>query len=234
MVSVQEKLPVRVVNRARSDTRFIGDLMGCYIFSDQRREDAAVKVFACRARSISSRMAVFDAPVSGEVGTPIAMRFDPLGLLHGEIDHEIPGGFVVRFVCTDDEREALAGRIDWLKHYVAHQVPERRQHKRVLPRHPHANIVLAGGHTMPCLIIDMSRSGVAVSADIAPPATTLLAVGSVPGRVVRYLDCGFAIEFSALQDLDKLEALLTLKTGREKRLATKVLGLSGVGGPIQQ
>jgi len=221
-------------SRPRSDARFIGDLMGCYVFSDQRREDTQVKVFACRARSISTQMAVFDAPVSGKAGTALAMRFDPLGLLHGEIDHEIAGGFVVRFHCTQTEREALAARIDWLKHHVAHQAPERRQHKRVLPRHPHAKVVMAGGQTVPCLIIDMSRSGVAVSADIAPAITTLLAVGSVPGRVVRYLEYGFAVEFNDLQDLDKLEALLTLKSGAEKELAASVLGLYPAGPVTRQ
>jgi hypothetical protein len=171
-------------------------------------------------------MAVIDAPVSGEPGAPIAIKFEPLGLLHAEIDHQIEGGFVVRFHCTQEERQVLAARIDWLKHHVLHQVSERRRHKRILPRHPHAQVVLAGRHSVPCLIIDMSCSGVAVSADIEPPVTTLLAVGAVPGHVVRHLDYGFAVEFNELQDIDQLEALLTLKSGAEKQLAASVLGLS--------
>ncbi|GLQ57707.1 PilZ domain-containing protein [Devosia nitrariae] len=146
--------------------------------------------------------------------------------LRGEIDYEIEGGFVVRFHSTDEERQILAGRIDWLKHHVLHQASERRRHKRILPRHPHAQIVMAGGRSVPCLIIDMSRSGVAISADIKPPAMAVLAVGAVPGRVVRHLDYGFAVEFNELQDIDQLEALLTLKSRAEKHLAASVLGLS--------
>lgn len=218
--------PRKAPVRTKSDTRFIGDLLGCYLFSDHRHEHSQVRVFACRARSITPQMAVLDAPVAGEPGAPIALRFDPLGLLHGEIDHEIEGGFVVRFHCTEEERQVLAARIDWLKHRVLHQVSERRRHKRILPRHPHAQIVMAGRPTVPCLIIDMSCSGVAVSADIAPPVTTLLAIGAVPGHVVRYLDYGFAIEFHKLQDIDQVEALLTLKSGAEKQLAASILGLS--------
>lgn len=218
--------PRKALDRTKPDARFIGDLLGCYLFSDHRHEHSQVQVFACRARSISPQMAVFDAPVSGGPGAPIAVRFDPLGLLHGEIDHEIEGGFVVRFHCTEKERKILAARIDWLKHRVLHQVSERRRHKRILPRHPHAQIVMAGRPSVPCLIMDMSCSGVAVSAQIEPPVTTLLAVGAVPGHVVRHLDYGFAVEFGELQDIDQLEALLTLKSGAEKQLAASVLGLS--------
>ena len=60
------------------------------------------------------------------------------------------------------------------------------------------------GTTLTCLIIDMSVSGVAVSAEIVPALDTPVAVGRVVGRVRRHFTEGFAIEFLELQKLDTL------------------------------
>lgn len=195
----------------RMDTRFIGDLMGSYVLASRAQGQGAVQVFACRARSISAFEAVISAPVAGAPGEALSVTFQQLGILRGRVVRVVESGFVASFDCTDAERALLASRIDWLKRRALKTVSDRRSYKRVLPRETRSRLLLGDGTSYDCFIMDMSQSGVAVSADVLPPLGSLASVGSVRGRVARYVDAGFALQFAELQQLDKLEALLTLK-----------------------
>ena len=64
-----------------------------------------------------------------------------------------------------------------------------------MPCDPVATLGLPDGTTVSCLVIDISRTGVAVSADFRPKLHTEVAVGEMRGRVVRTFAEGFAIEF---------------------------------------
>lgn len=193
------------------ETRFIGDLMGSYLLASRSKSLSTVQIFACRARSVSTHVAVVDAPVLGHVGETLTATFDTLGILHGRIERLLDGGFAMSLELSDSERKGLASRIVWLKRRATRQVDDRRQHKRVLPRRPRATLNLGDGRQLECLIIDMSASGVAVSADAAPPIGFPVHVGKLAGRVVRHLPHGFAIQFAAVQPLQEVESLLTAK-----------------------
>ena len=210
----------------RRDTRFIGDVMGSYLLASRAQTPGAVQVFACRSRSISAQEAVLNAPVAGNPGDALTMTLQGLGLLHGRITRILDGGFAVAFECTEQERRTLGARIDWLKRRTLKTVSDRRAHKRVLPRETRANLVLGDGNKLDCFIIDMSQSGVAVSADVLPPVGSLAGVGAIPGKVVRHIEAGFAVQFAELQPIAQLEALLTLKTSNHRMLAGQRLGLS--------
>lgn len=203
-----------------TEVRYIGRLMGCYLLDSRRNDTNAVRVFACRASSISPFVAVVEAPVVGDVGEIVTLRFDPLGLLRGHIRNITPGGFAVTLRCTDAQRAKLASRLTWLKKHANHRAQEHRRHKRVLPRHPHAHVFWPEKGLMNCLIIDMSQSGVAVSADIHPPIGSMLAVGRVMGHVVRHLEHGFAIAFSHAHEMEGLEEKLTQDLSSKNDLAT--------------
>jgi len=111
-------------------------------------------------------------------------------------------------------------RIDWLKRKWLQSLPERRGAKRWLPRDPRSTLVLGANRTLDCFVIDVSCSGVAVSADLLPPVGMPLAVGMVPGRVVRRLEFGFAVQFLAEQQPEVIEGLLTaLLPGRREAIA---------------
>jgi hypothetical protein len=87
-------------------------------------------------------------------------------------------------------------------------VPDKREHRRILPRDPRSTIFLADGQQVPCFIIDVSRSGAAVSAHYWPDLGTPMALGRVVGRVVRHLDVGFALQFIQPQEFEELETLI--------------------------
>lgn len=205
----------------------MGDLLGSYVLASRALQDEGPKLFACRARSISAREAVLSAPVAGAVGERLSVYFQELGKLRGSVTRLLDNGFAAEFDLDDAGRQALDARILWLKRRSLRVVEDRREHKRVLPREPSATLSVGHGHRVGCLIIDMSRSGLAISADIVLNPGSLVAVGSVPGRVVRPIEAGFALQFAELQDLATLEGRLTLRTMPQRVDAARKLGLIG-------
>ena len=111
---------------------------------------------------------------------------------------------------TDEERDKFAAKIEWYEKHKNHDLPDNRTSKRIIPQNPHSVIVLSDGTVVGAFIIDMSVSGVAVSADIEPRIGEPLAVGKVVGRVVRRFRGGFGVQFIEPQDPLTLEKLLAL------------------------
>lgn len=202
-----DELP-RAAN-AIQDVRFIGALAGRYALPDRKRApEDKVPVYACRLCSISPRMLVTVGPVVGHEGETVSAHFGEFGLLRGQVSRRLASGFVTDLHMKSSERDRLAARIDWHKKHVHAQLPDKRAHKRVQPRDPRSIIYLADGQQVPCFVIDMSRSGAAVSAHYWPELGTPMALGRLVGRVVRHLELGFALQFVQLQRFDDLETLI--------------------------
>ncbi len=191
-----------------SDIRFIGALMGRYLLASRKNRSHRVQVFACRLQSISPQMMVAWAPVLGAPGEELSANFEPFGTVKGRVERLIDGGFSMAIEANALERDLLIKRIGWYKKRVFHGVADKRAHRRVMPRDPRSTILFGDGTRLPCLIIDMSRSGAALSADIQPDLGTPLAVGRVVARVVRWLDVGFAVQFLTEQDPECIEERL--------------------------
>ncbi|HTM79386.1 MAG TPA: PilZ domain-containing protein [Devosia sp.] len=203
-------LPLSQPASSLNDVRFIGAIAGRYALSDRRAHGGRhpVPIYACRLCSISTTMAVVVAPVVGEEGEAVTAHFDELGIIRARVSRRLQSGFAMDLAMSAGERDKLGAKIAWQKKRVHGQVPDRREFRRVAPRDPTTILTLHDGTQVPCFVIDMSRSGVAVSAQYCPEPGTALAVGRLVGRVVRYLDVGFAIQFVQLQALDGLDALL--------------------------
>jgi len=193
-----------------SDIRFIGALMGRYLLASRKNRSHRVQVFACRLQSISPHLMVASAPVLGAPGEELSANFEPFGTVKGRVARLIDGGFSMAIETTAEERDLLIKRIGWYKKRVFHGVADKRAHRRMMPRDPRSTVLFADGTRLPCLIIDMSRSGAALSADVQPDLGTPLAVGWVVARVVRWLDVGFAVQFVVEQEPDRLEDRLHL------------------------
>ena len=69
-------------------------------------------------------------------------------------------------------------------------------------------MTFADGTIRGCFVIDMSVSGIAVSADVQPQIGMPLAVGACIGRVVRLLPEGFAVKFVETQNRHDLDQLI--------------------------
>ena len=181
--------------------------MGRYALASRMRV-AGVQIFACRLQSISPHRVVAAAPVPGSVEEKITVNFEPFGMLRGRVARHIEDGFVMEIEADDDERQKLANKIEWYKKRTFAGVTDKRQHRRFMPREPRSAIVLGTGGVLPCLVIDISASGAAVSADIDPQLGEPLAIGRLVGRVVRKLEVGFAVQFMTEQEPDVVEEML--------------------------
>jgi hypothetical protein len=198
-----------VIDR-RMEQRFIGAINGCYTLADRRLDrGTGVEVFACRTQSISPFAAALTAPVIGGVGQGLTARLDGLGIMRGWIERHIEDGFVFTLVASDDQRTKLAKRLASLRRRSVVDVQDKRGFERYKPIDPRSVITLADGTVMRCFVIDLSRSGAALSADFAPEIGSHLVVGKLACMVVRPLDVGFVVKFDALADASELELLVT-------------------------
>ncbi len=166
--------------------------------------------FACRTSRMSPFRMMVSVPVVGKVGDRVASYFSDFGQLDGQISDTAAGGFLVELEVDKARREKLADKLKWLeKKQRDTSVHEARAHQRIIPQNPHSTLIFADGTQRTCFVIDLSTSGVAVSADVYPDIGTPLAVGASVGRVVRHFREGFAVKFVELLDSGSLERLVT-------------------------
>jgi hypothetical protein len=110
---------------------------------------------------------------------------------------------------TPPMREKFASKLIWLDNKQKHPgTRDGRKHTRLIPATAHSTLTFGDGSTRGCFVIDMSVSGVAVSADLQPHIGMPLAVGACVGRVVRLLPQGFAVKFIEQQSRNDLERLV--------------------------
>lgn len=210
----------------KSDARFIGDVPGCFVFLDRGGQQWEGQSFPFNARSVATSRAVVNTEIAVDRGERVALRFDTIGIRRGVIERTLKDGFIVNFVDAPTGEATVDARIDWLNRKTRGRAEDRRAHKRVIPRNPNTVLILGADSHMECRIKDMSCSGAAIMAPVQPPIGNLLAVGAVPGRVVRHFEGGFGVRFLESQVLGELEGLLTLRTKREKSIAAKRLGFA--------
>jgi PilZ domain len=169
--------------------------------------------FACRTSRVSPFQMMVAVPVVGKLGDRLSTYFGDFGRLDGHISDTVAGGFLLDLAMSYAEREKLASKLTWLeKKQKDPATRELRKQARIVPESPHTLLTFADGSTRNCFVIDMSGSGVAISADVQPPVGTPLAVGACVGRVVRHLELGFAVEFVEQQPRDHLERLVVRNT----------------------
>ena len=183
-------------------------LGGRYSLANRRDAQGDRREFACRTSRVSPYHMKVDVPVMGGVGERVISYFGEFGKIDGWIRETVKGGFVFELAVARAIREQLASKMSWLDKQQREAVVDARAQERIVPANPHSELMFADGHTETCLVIDMSASGVAVSAETQPAIGTPLAVGRTVGRVVRHSREGFAVRFIELQDRELLEHLI--------------------------
>jgi hypothetical protein len=181
---------------------------GRYSLSNRRDMQGNRREFACRTTRISPFQMLVAAPVLGPPGERVISHFGELGKLDGWITDLVEGGFLIDIAATRKAREGLATKLAWLEKKQRDAVVDLRQQQRVIPDNPHTNLIFADGTTVSCFVIDVSPSGVAVSADVEPEMGTRLAVGRAVGHVVRRFNEGFALQFDRVFQMDYLEQII--------------------------
>jgi hypothetical protein len=174
------------------------NLLGRYMLSDRRE-------FPCQVVNMSPGGMAIIAPMIGNIGERVIAYVDHLGRLEGQIARHFHNGFAMTVSATPRKRDKLAAQLTWLANRHILNLPEDRRHGRIIPRNPGAQVTLPNGTVTRVRMIDISLSGAGISAPIRPEIGSPITLGKIPGRVVRHLDDGFAIEFTRLQHPDSLE-----------------------------
>ena len=182
---------------------------GRYSLASRHDRTGKRREFACRTKRISPFQMLVTAPVLGPKGERVIAYFGEFGKLDGFITDIVDGGFLLDLAVSKSQREKLANKLEWMEKRAADpSVPEEREQNRIIPANPHTTLLFADATVETCFVIDVSPSGVAVSADAEPEIGARLAVGRTVGTVVRRFDEGFAVKFDHLQDPARLEDII--------------------------
>jgi hypothetical protein len=197
------KLPPLAEER-RKHQRVNVNLLGRYMLSDRRE-------FPCQVTNMSPGGMALIAPVCSNPGDRVVAYVDHLGRLEGRIARNFQNGFAMTIAATSRKRDKLAAQLTWLANRHILNLPEDRRHGRISPKNPMGRLILPNGNNVACRIIDLSQSGCAIgiAADLRPAPGAMVTIGKIPGRVVRHIEDGFAVEFTRLQHPDFLEDNLT-------------------------
>jgi PilZ domain len=199
-VSVKKFLKQRAVNIA---------VDGSYTLGNWFDWEGKPLTLACRSSRVSPFRMLVDAPVVGRVGDRVTSYFSDFGKLDGRISETMAGRFLLELIMNKAMREKLARKLVWLeKRHKDPSVRDARKQARIVPANLRAALTFADGTISSCVVIDMSLSGAAVSADVQPEIGTPLAIGTCVGRVVRHLHNGFAVQFAEPQDRFELHRRL--------------------------
>lgn len=190
----------------RTDVRIVLSVPGRLSLANRRDADGERREFPCRVINLSCHAVTLATPIIVNVGERALIHVEMFGRFEGPVMRTMQGGFVVEIIAPRQERERLAAKIAWYEQHKNHDIDDQRGHARIMPRIPYSTLVLSDGTTTECVVMDVSVSGIAVSADIMPEIGTPVAVGKVVGRVVRHFPEGFAVQFSQLQEPEVLEA----------------------------
>ena len=178
------------------------NLLGRYMLADRRE-------FPCQVANMSPGGMALIAPVCGLSGQRVIAYVDHVGRLEGVIARQFENGFAMTISATMRKRDKLAAQLTWLANRHILGLPEDRRHGRITPSNPAGRLILANGVNIACRVVDISQSGAAVSTDQRPEIGSPITIGKTPGRVVRHLEDGIAIEFTRLQHSDFLEENVT-------------------------
>jgi hypothetical protein len=178
------------------------NLLGRYMLADRRE-------FPCQVLDMSPGGMAIVGPVSGKAGERIVAYIDHVGRLEGTIIRVLPTGFAMSIAATPRKRDKLAAQLTWLANRHILGLPEDRRHDRIIPKNPRTTMIMPDGKALICRIVDMSLSGAAIASENLPEIGILVTLGKTPARIVRYIENGFAVEFTRMQHPDFLEDNVT-------------------------
>jgi hypothetical protein len=154
--------------------------------------------YPCLGVEISLAELSILAPVRPPVGERVIVHLEELGTLEGPVVRHTMWGFVLTLSGTLAKREKLAAQLAWLEDRQALGLLSKRRHPRIVPLSTAVLVRFENGREVATRLIDVSRSGAALRLEPRPPVGSLLTLGRTPGRVVRHLDGGVAVEFLSI------------------------------------
>ncbi len=169
-------------------------ILGRYMLADRRE-------FPCQVIEMSPGDAFVIAPASGSVGEKVIAYLDEVGRIEGPIIQNVDGGFILQFSATPNRREKIAAQLTWLANKDILDLPEERDHERIVPDNRHSAIILNDGRKYNCKIVDISISGAAIEIDVRPEMGTQITLGRMSAKVIRHFENGIGVQFNTPQEM---------------------------------
>ncbi|MEG9527860.1 MULTISPECIES: PilZ domain-containing protein [Methylobacterium] len=195
--------PARGAADQRRHQRVRIAVLGRYMLADRRE-------YPCQTVDMSPGGVRLTCAVQGEVGERVVLYLEHIGRIEGIIARHCPDGFAVQLNATPRKRDKLASQLTWLANREMLGLPEGRSHERLVPIQAAVILRIDGDHEVKARLIDISMSGVAIACPLTPPLGTPVTVGSTPGRLVRYFEGGFGVQFLLPLSPDRFHAGMTL------------------------
>ena len=129
-------------------------------------------------------------------GDKLVCYFKHLGRFDGQIARVSGDNVAFAFAVSDVKRDRMADQLTWLINKDRLGLEEERLAERVAASGD-LTVTCKDGRTLSCNVMDMSLTGVAVKTkDERPLIGETVTCGIRKGTVARWLDGGFAVEFT--------------------------------------
>ncbi|EIZ82272.1 type IV pilus assembly PilZ [Methylobacterium sp. GXF4] len=178
-------------------------VLGRYMLADRRE-------YPCQTEDMSPGGVRLTCAVVGEIGERVVLYLEHIGRIEGVIARHSAGGFAVQLNATPRKRDKIASQLTWLANREILGLPEGRSHERLVPTHTAVTLRVESGREIQARLIDISMSGVAIASSATLPLGAAVTVGSTPGRLVRYFEGGFGVQFLLPLSPDRFHAGMTL------------------------
>lgn len=151
---------------------------------------------SCLARDLSvGGMSLLCDDRAATLDTEVVVSLPQVGLLRGRVVRVFPGGFAMTLAEGRAQRERVSNFLTWLGERETDCGLEDRAHARIVPLRRMVSLGAAGETSM-ARIVDVSRSGVALTSTAGVQVGNEVVVGSKAAVVVRMLEGGFAARFA--------------------------------------
>lgn len=159
--------------------------------------DRAGEEHDCRTLDISAGDARIASPAHALPGDRLIVYLQELGRIEAEIVRVLDGAsFAVQFHASLHKRERIAEQLTLMINPGC-AVDDERRHRRLSGSGVVA-VELEDGTALPCEVLDFSMVGLAVKTmRVRPLIGAWVKVGNQYGRVSRYIDGGFAVDFES-------------------------------------
>ena len=166
--------------------------------------------YPCQTVDMSPGGVRFVAPVKGAVGDRVIAYLEHIGRVEGEIARHLPDGFAMTIAATIRKRDKLAAQLTWLANREALGLEEDRGHERIVPRQLTTIMRLQNGRELAVRLVDVSRSGAAVSMENPLAIGTSVVLGRTAGKVIGHFPGGVAVEFTLPISPDRFDENIKL------------------------
>jgi len=131
------------------------------------------------------------------VGEHVVVYIDQIGRVEGAILRPMELGYAIRFDASARKRDKIADQLTWLHNRRRLGLSDERETER----RPGSGQVVATygeGAAIVCAVLDVSVNGLGLRTNEPRPLIgDRVTVNGKSGRCVRYIEGGFALDFSA-------------------------------------